>query len=120
MLSDSGPDQSTSHIRECSEKSNGKLLKSLVISQADDKNDSLAPLVVRLRGCPFETNEEIVREFFSGLDIVEVQFTYNEHGRTSGECFVRFSDEEYMRKALGIRSGCFLCIHILYRVTNGS
>uniref|UniRef100_A0A0N5AV42 RRM domain-containing protein n=1 Tax=Syphacia muris TaxID=451379 RepID=A0A0N5AV42_9BILA len=56
--------------------------------------------VVRLRGLPFETNKEDIREFFEGLDIEDIVIDLLAGGRPSGEAFVQFSSKDHAEKAL--------------------
>lgn len=58
--------------------------------------------VVRMRGLPWSTTAQQVREFFGGLQITSdgVQITLTREGRPSGEAYVVFKSEDEMRRAL--------------------
>jgi hypothetical protein len=58
---------------------------------------STAMLVARLRGLPFQTTTDEVREFFADLNLTipddGIHFRMNHEGRPSGEGFVHFANE---------------------------
>lgn len=58
--------------------------------------------VVRIRGLPFRSTVADIKEFFSGLDIVEngVTIVTDYRDRNTGEAFVQFSSMEEAAKAL--------------------
>jgi len=56
--------------------------------------------VVRLRGLPWECTEQQIREFFHGLDVVQLKIVMMPYGRSSGEGLVEFKNEDSYRLAL--------------------
>ncbi|XP_038062096.1 heterogeneous nuclear ribonucleoprotein H3-like isoform X2 [Patiria miniata] len=60
--------------------------------------------VVRARGLPWSCKEEDIINFFDGCNILGgkdgICFTFNKHGRPSGECFVEFETEEDFENAM--------------------
>lgn len=58
--------------------------------------------VVRLRGLPFSCTMADIKQFFSGLEIVDNGITFIEgrQGRNTGQAFVQFSSEEAANEAL--------------------
>ncbi|KAG7280958.1 hypothetical protein CRUP_022969 [Coryphaenoides rupestris] len=57
---------------------------------------------VRIRGLPFDSTEEDIHNFFSGLEIVEdgVTIMQNAAGRNKGQAYVRFSSQDMADEAL--------------------
>lgn len=57
---------------------------------------------VRIRGLPFDSTEEDILNFFSGLEIVEdgITMVQNSAGRNKGHAFVRFASQEMADEAL--------------------
>jgi len=56
--------------------------------------------VLRLRGLPWACTEADLREFFSGIELLEAEVIFLQNGRASGEALVEVSSEEDFKKAL--------------------
>ncbi|XP_053200272.1 heterogeneous nuclear ribonucleoprotein H-like isoform X3 [Panonychus citri] len=58
---------------------------------------------VRLRGLPFDCNEDDVRQFFEGLSVVRdgIVLPIDHQGRSSGEAYIQFTTREIADKAMG-------------------
>ena len=54
---------------------------------------------VRLRGLPFNCTEEQIREFLSGLEVLEITFNPSSSGRPSGECYCEFKNADDVKEA---------------------
>lgn len=66
----------------------------------DATDDAQEPSpILRLRGLPFQTAEEDVREFFKGFNIKEVHIC-KRSGRLTGEAYVEFDTDEAAANAL--------------------
>jgi len=50
--------------------------------------------IVRLRGLPWNTTPGEVQNFLQGCKIRQTNFTTNDHGRATGECFVVLESQE--------------------------
>eukprot|EP00741_Cyanophora_paradoxa_P020828 tig00000229_g20107.t1 len=63
---------------------------------------SSGPHIVRLRGLPWQANEEDIRRFLEGITIPRdaVVIVQNSSGRPTGEAFVKFPREEEAEKAM--------------------
>ncbi|XP_074594968.1 heterogeneous nuclear ribonucleoprotein F-like isoform X2 [Brevipalpus obovatus] len=57
---------------------------------------------IRLRGLPFDSDEEDIRRFFEGLEIVDrgILMTWDQRGRPTGEAYVQFATKEMADKAM--------------------
>lgn len=56
------------------------------------------PIVMKLRGCAFETNEMALRAFFDHCPGIQaVHIVHDERGRASGDAFIELSSEEYVK-----------------------
>ncbi len=80
--------------------SNGKVDHSNNKGEERDAN-TLETAVLRLRGLPWDASEEQLREFFSGLRVESVVWTFTHRNRPSGEAFVTFGSVEEAAKGLG-------------------
>ncbi|XP_019856017.1 PREDICTED: heterogeneous nuclear ribonucleoprotein F-like isoform X1 [Amphimedon queenslandica] len=56
--------------------------------------------VVRLRGLPYGSTEDNIRDFFQGIAISHITMQLNESGRETGEAFVELFHEEDVDRAL--------------------
>lgn len=89
-------------------------------ASSDDMEKSLSDMqealnnsepIVYLRGLPYRSSEETVREFFEGLKIAEIQLVQgSDQAETTGECYVQFESYEdceaalkYSEKTIGTR-----------------
>jgi len=67
--------------------------------------------IVYLRGLPYRSTEDTVRDFFEGLKIAEIQLVLaSDQSETTGECYVQFDSYEdceaalkYSEKMIGTR-----------------
>ncbi|XP_041485090.1 heterogeneous nuclear ribonucleoprotein H3-like isoform X2 [Lytechinus variegatus] len=60
--------------------------------------------VIRARGLPWSTTAAEVMDFFEGCNIVDgekgINFTFNNSGKPSGECFIEFETEDDFQEAM--------------------
>ena len=68
----------------------GPLANHSVDDSGDESSEPDTP-VLRLRGLPWDATEEQLREFFVGLNVVDVMWTFTHRNRPSGEAFVTLS-----------------------------
>ncbi|XP_054267187.1 heterogeneous nuclear ribonucleoprotein H2-like [Macrosteles quadrilineatus] len=63
---------------------------------------AISDACVRVRGLPYKTSEQDVINFFEGLDILPdgVFLVHDDQGRTTGEAYVQFRDQEEAERAL--------------------
>jgi len=67
-------------------------------------SEVLAPdsSVVRLRGLPWDATPDDLKNFFSGLTMEDITWTFTHRNRPSGEAFVRFKTVEEAVKGLAL------------------
>nr|XP_054773721.1 heterogeneous nuclear ribonucleoprotein H3-like isoform X1 [Lytechinus pictus] len=60
--------------------------------------------VIRARGLPWSTTAAELMDFFEGCNIVDgekgINFTFNNSGKPSGECFIEFETEDDFQEAM--------------------
>jgi len=94
------------------------------MSDSYGNNNNNNNFIVRLRGLPWNTTKIEIEHFLQGCKIREINFTQNDTGRATGECFVVLDSQDHFeyaksfhQKNLGSRTYHHMSSFLIYLLT---
>lgn len=92
--------QSSQKVQQQSQQPSHHQQASQQQQSQQDAGEASSEPYLRLRGLPWDAKDEDIRNFFVGLSIVEITWTFTHRNRPSGEAYVTFANAADAAKGL--------------------